>query len=107
MISVGFEIYGTSYSTTKRYAKVSITEKEKGPWKNTSISKEKEITFDEAARQDVWDPHLDGLVITLYIANYFFRRILVDGGSSVNIIILYALKRMNIPESEILQDPQF
>ena len=71
------------------------------------IRNEKEIIFDEADRQDIQDPHHDRLVITLYIANHSVRRILIDGGSSVNIILLNSLKRMNIPESEILQDPQF
>ena len=41
------------------------------------------------------------LVITLFVANHFVRSILIDNGSSVNIIQLEALKMMNIPESEI------
>ena len=41
-------------------------------------------------------------MITLYVANHFVRRILIDRASSVNIILLYALKRMNIPESKII-----
>ncbi|XP_023749270.1 uncharacterized protein LOC111897549 [Lactuca sativa] len=103
MISGGSDICGTSYAAAKRHAMLSKIEKEKGPQKNTSIKNDKEITFDEADRQDIQDPHHDGLVITLYIANYFFRRILIDGGSSVNIILVDALKRMNIPESEIVR----
>jgi hypothetical protein len=47
-------------------------------------------------------PHHDGLVITLYVANHLVRMILIDRGSSVNIIQLEALKRMNIPETEII-----
>ena len=53
-------------------------------------------------RQDIQDPHHDRLVITLYIANHIVRWILVDGGSSVNIILLDSLKRMNISKSEIV-----
>ncbi|XP_023733891.1 uncharacterized protein LOC111881731 [Lactuca sativa] len=89
-----------NYLLAKSHAKVSKTEKGKGPQKNTSITNKKEITFDEADRQDIQDPHHDGLVITLYITNHFVRRILVDAGSSFNIILLDALKRMNIPEFE-------
>jgi len=60
------------------------------------------ISFEEADWENILDPHHDGLVINLYIANHFVRGILVDDGSSVNIIQLEALKRMNIPESEIV-----
>ena len=68
-----------------------------------SITNEKEITFDKVVRKDIQDPHHNGLVITIYIANHFVKRILVDGGSSVNIIHLDALKRMNILEFEIIK----
>ena len=77
-------------------------EKEKGPQKNTIMTNQKEIIFDETNRLDVQYPHHDGLVITVFICNHFVRRILVDGGSSVNIILLDALKRISIPESEIV-----
>ena len=60
---------------------------------------EKDITFDETDKVDIQDPHHARLVITLYIVNHFVRRILVDRGSSINIILLDALKRTNILES--------
>ena len=62
--------------------------------------RKKEITFDE---QDIQDPHHDELVITLYIATQFVGSIVVDEGSLVNIIILYALNRMNIPKSKLFK----
>ncbi|XP_022024617.1 uncharacterized protein LOC110924953 [Helianthus annuus] len=67
----------------------------------TTLTSDKVITFDSDDRDSIQDPPRDGLVITLYIANYFVRRILVDNGSSVNIIQLETLKRMNIPQMEI------
>ena len=36
--------------------------------KNTSITIKKEITFNEQDKGNIQDPHLDGLVITLYIS---------------------------------------
>jgi hypothetical protein len=42
-------------------------------------------------------------LITLHIANLLVKRILIDGGSSVNIILLDTLKRMNIPDSDIIR----
>ncbi|XP_052622274.1 uncharacterized protein LOC128127657 [Lactuca sativa] len=99
----GSEIFGTSYSTTKRHAKVSKTEKEERPQKNTSIMFEKDITFDETDITDIQDSYHDALVINIYIVQHLVRRILVDGGSLVNIILLDALKKMSIPEAEILK----
>ena len=81
VIPEGPDIYGTSYSTAKRHAKVSKTEKEERPKKNTKIMNEKEIIFAETNREDVQDPHHEGLVITLYIFNGFLKRIFVDGGT--------------------------
>ena len=97
------DICGTSYSSEKRHAKVSKAEKEERPQKNMTITNEKDITFDETDRTDLQEPHHDGLVITLYIANHFFRTILVDGGSSISIILLDALKRMNILKFKVVR----
>ncbi|KAL7600002.1 uncharacterized protein LOC111909241 [Lactuca sativa] len=102
VISGGSNIRGTSYSQAKRHMKVS-KKKEYIPQRNTMFSSEKEITFDETDREGIQDRHHDKLVITLYMANHFIRRILVDGGSSVNIVLLDTLKRRNIPKLEIIK----
>ncbi|XP_076923343.1 uncharacterized protein LOC143585440 [Bidens hawaiensis] len=65
------------------------------------LTKEYEVTFDDEDN-NIRDPHHDGLVITLYISKCFACMILVENGSSDNIIQLYTLKRMNIPKSEII-----
>ncbi|KAI3821220.1 hypothetical protein L1987_08780 [Smallanthus sonchifolius] len=101
-ISGGSDICGTSYSAAKRNAKEAKTEQGDRPIKTSSSTKEKVISFDEDDRNDVQDPHHDDLVITLYIANHFIQRILIDGGSSVNIIQHEVLKRMGISDSEII-----
>ncbi|KAI3742202.1 hypothetical protein L1987_59882 [Smallanthus sonchifolius] len=85
-----------------RNAKEAKTEKGDRPTKTSTLTEKKIICFDEGDRDNVQDPHHDGLVITLYIANHFIHRILIDGGSSVNIIQLEVLKRMGIPDSEII-----
>ncbi|XP_076914446.1 uncharacterized protein LOC143573461 [Bidens hawaiensis] len=66
------------------------------------MTTQKIISFEEEDRCDLQDPHQDGLVVTLCIANCFVRRILIDGGSSMNIIQLDGLKKMDIPETEII-----
>ncbi|XP_076941538.1 uncharacterized protein LOC143611136 [Bidens hawaiensis] len=67
-----------------------------------TLSKEAGVLFDDEDHNDIQNPHQDGLVLTLYVANFFVRMILVDNESSVNIIQLETLKRMSIPESEIV-----
>ena len=54
------------------------------------------ITFmDEDARR-LHHPHDDAIVITLTIANYTTRRVLIDNGSSVDIIYYPAFQQMRI-----------
>ncbi|KAI3824953.1 hypothetical protein L1987_06426 [Smallanthus sonchifolius] len=101
-ISGGSDICGTSYSAAKRNAKEAKTEKGDRPTKTSTLTEKKVISFDEEDINNVQDPHHDSLVITLYIANHFIRKILIDGGSSLNIIQLEVLKRMGIPDSKII-----
>ncbi|XP_074301115.1 uncharacterized protein LOC141632467 [Silene latifolia] len=49
------------------------------------------------------DIHHDGLVITMQIGTARVLRILVDGGSSVNLIMLDVLKAMKINEDQIIK----
>ena len=53
VFSGGYDICATSYSAEKRHAKVSTNDKEERPHKNTSITSEKEINFDETDGMDV------------------------------------------------------
>ena len=47
------------------------------------------------------DPHDDALVISLSIANCLTKRILVDIGSSTNVIFLNAFREMRLNEADI------
>ncbi|KAF5773503.1 putative retrotransposon gag domain, aspartic peptidase domain superfamily [Helianthus annuus] len=100
-ISGGSDICGTSFSAAKKHAKEAKMDNGERPIRTSSVSEGKIITFDEDDRINIQDPHHDSLVITLFISNQFVRRILIDGGSSVNIIQLDVLKKMGIPESDI------
>nr|XP_043613389.1 uncharacterized protein LOC122585324 [Erigeron canadensis] len=99
-ISGGSEVCGTTYSAAKRFAKQSKADKGERSVKKASISDSDIISFEEDFA-DILEPHHDGLVITLFIANHYVRRILIDNGSSVNIIKLETLKRMDISEEDI------
>ncbi|KAK1406299.1 hypothetical protein QVD17_41592 [Tagetes erecta] len=98
----GSDICGTSYSAAKRNAKNCKLECGERPVATSTTTTQKFISFDEEDRAHIQDPHHDSLGITLFTANHYVRRILIDGGSSVNIIQYDVLKKMNIPESGIL-----
>ncbi|XP_074305572.1 uncharacterized protein LOC141640791 [Silene latifolia] len=52
---------------------------------------------------EISDIHHDGLVITMQIGTVRVLRILVDSGSSVNLIMLDVLKAMKIDENQIIK----
>ncbi|XP_076945345.1 uncharacterized protein LOC143616391 [Bidens hawaiensis] len=101
-ISGGSDIYGTSYSAAKKRSKETKMDNVERLLCTSTLTTHKIISFEEEDQCDLQDPHHDGLVITLCITNCFVREILIDGGSSVNIIQLDALKKMDIPETEII-----
>ncbi|KAK9065007.1 hypothetical protein SSX86_016390 [Deinandra increscens subsp. villosa] len=101
-ISGGSDICGTSYSAAKRHARETKSDVPRKSVKASVQTDVKDVTFGEDDRCNVMDPHHDGLVITLYIANHFVKRILIDGGSSVNIIQLETLTKMGIPQDEVI-----
>ncbi|KAG7552073.1 Integrase catalytic core [Arabidopsis thaliana x Arabidopsis arenosa] len=63
------------------------------------------ISFDEEETCHLERPHDDALVITLDVANFEVSRILVDTGSSVDLIFLGTLERMGISRADIVGPP--
>ena len=92
MISGGSEILGVTYSEAKRLAY------KPKPRVSDQVCP---ITFDQSDLLDVTGPHHDGLVVTMVIGSVKTHRILIDGGSSVNIIWLYTLKDMGIGQEHV------
>nr|XP_043619638.1 uncharacterized protein LOC122591434 [Erigeron canadensis] len=88
--------------SAKRFAKQSKTEKGEKGVKKASISDADIVSFEDDDFDDILEPHHDGLVVTLFIANHYVHRILIDNGSSVNIIKLETLRRMDISEDNII-----
>ncbi|XP_048605672.1 uncharacterized protein LOC125583136 [Brassica napus] len=60
-----------------------------------------EISFMAKEQEKVLTPHHDALVISLTVANCLVKRILVDNGSSGNIIFLAAYKDLGLEESAL------
>ncbi|XP_074300768.1 uncharacterized protein LOC141632086 [Silene latifolia] len=94
-INGGSEICGLISSAAKKIASES---KIKSPFKPRNLP---QITFDDTDMQVISDVH--GLVITMQIGTACVLRILVDGGSPVNLIMLDVLKAMKIDESQIVK----
>ncbi|KAG7559356.1 Integrase catalytic core [Arabidopsis thaliana x Arabidopsis arenosa] len=63
------------------------------------------ISFDEEETRHLERPHDDALVITLDVANFEVLRILIDTGSSVDLIFLGTLERMGISRADIVGPP--
>ncbi|KAK9705346.1 hypothetical protein RND81_07G049900 [Saponaria officinalis] len=97
-ISGESEICGLTHSAAKRIAKEV---KLKPP--TTQVKNVTPVTFDNSDLQDIPDLHHDGLVIIIQIGTARVRRVLVDGGSSANLIMMDALKAMSINEDQIVK----
>ncbi|CAL9239528.1 unnamed protein product, partial [Arabidopsis halleri] len=63
------------------------------------------ISFNEEETRHLERPHDDALVITLDVANFEVSRILIDTGSSVDLIFLSTLERMGISRADIVGPP--
>ncbi|XP_024013567.1 uncharacterized protein LOC112087802 [Eutrema salsugineum] len=59
------------------------------------------LLFTEADLRGVYMPHNDCLVVELQLGDVEVSRILIDTGSSVNVIFKETLKNMDFPDSEI------
>jgi len=57
---------------------------------------DRDILFSEEDAKGVKQPHEDPLVIMLMINGFNTRRILMDNGSSVNIIYLFAFQQLKL-----------
>ncbi|XP_074283049.1 uncharacterized protein LOC141607597 [Silene latifolia] len=93
-INDGSENYGLTSSVAKKIAR---TPKTKSPCKPGNIPP---ITFSDCDLVGIPNLHHDGLVISMQIGTATVRRILVDRGSLVNLIILDVFKAMKISEDQ-------
>ncbi|XP_021767539.1 uncharacterized protein LOC110731933 [Chenopodium quinoa] len=58
-------------------------------------------TFDEYDEKGIIYPHDDPLVVTMRIANWEVDRILIDGGSSANIIYISAFNELKLDRKDL------
>ena len=62
---------------------------------------EQAITFMDGDAERVHHPHDDAIVITLLIANYTTRRMLVDNGSLADILYYIAFQQIRLRRDQL------
>ena len=62
---------------------------------------EQAITFTNEDAARIHHPHDDAIVITLLIADYITRRVLVDNGSSTDILYYPAFQQMKLGRDQL------
>ncbi|XP_070005068.1 uncharacterized protein [Nicotiana sylvestris] len=97
VISVGEDINGVTYTTANKVSKVTITHGKRV----RHVLEKQSITFDDADANGMLSPHNDALVISLLVHDTNVKRVLIDPGSSVNIILLRILREMQAKDKLI------
>ena len=93
---VGGGSTGQSSRSRKMYLKVVQNVQLSGRSPKTRTPNEQDITFTNEDASRIHHPHDDAIIITLLIADYSTRRVLVDNGSSTDILYYPAFQQMNL-----------
>uniref|UniRef100_A0A2N9IDH1 RNase H type-1 domain-containing protein n=1 Tax=Fagus sylvatica TaxID=28930 RepID=A0A2N9IDH1_FAGSY len=92
---------GTSRASRKAYARqvhnIMVVQR---PPKNIRLD-DQIISFSEEDARGTHQPHDDGLVITINIAGFTTRRVMVDNGSSADILYLPAYQQMRLDKDKL------
>ncbi|XP_059630073.1 uncharacterized protein LOC132273054 [Cornus florida] len=100
VISGGYTGGGETATARKTYTKRARAEvNEVGMFNSPSKTLryiDTTIMFSEANAKGIQQPHDDPLVVSMVIANYTIRRILIDNGSSADIIFSHVFDQMMI-----------
>ncbi|KAK3024735.1 hypothetical protein RJ639_044672, partial [Escallonia herrerae] len=95
-ISRGLAAGGSSGQAQKAYTR-EVCIMSQPPSKKPKAVPLPTISFSEDDLKNVKTPHDDPLVITIKAGNFDVRRVLVDNGSSAEVLFYDAFKKMNIP----------
>ena len=100
VISGGLEISGISHAAAKKITQNPKHGLEAAKPKRLLLGTD-EISFTVKEQEKVLTPHHDALVISLIVANCLVKRILVDNGSSGNIIFQAAYNDLGLGENAL------
>ena len=96
----GSEVSGVSHAAAKKSTRNANHNLETTQPKHVVLSTD-EISFTAKEQENILAPHHDALVISLTVANCLVKRILVDNGSSSNIIFQMAYQKLGLEESTL------
>ncbi|XP_070029527.1 uncharacterized protein [Nicotiana sylvestris] len=97
VISGGEEINGVTYTATKKVAKITVSRRKRV----RQVLEEDSITFYDLDADSVLTPHNDALVISLLVHDTNVKRVLIDPGSFMNIILLRVVIEMQADDKLI------
>ncbi|XP_057780030.1 uncharacterized protein LOC130998612 [Salvia miltiorrhiza] len=103
VISGGSEVSGITHSAAKRHTRQAMSTRTRGSVTSQATTDQptQTISFQTTESDKLLNPHHDALVISIYIANCLTKRVLIDNGSSANIMFINAFREMGLNESNI------
>jgi hypothetical protein len=106
-IAGGFVAGGSSSSRRRAYARKLPSEEILSLERPSKARRTEQdaVTFSSRDEEGVFYPHDDALVVTLLIGNFNIHRVLVDNGSSADILFLPAFKKMEIEQKRVVPAP--
>ena len=92
---------GQSSKSKKAYLKVVQSVQLSGRSPRARSTDEQAITFTDKDAERIHHPHDDAIVITLLITDYTTRKVLVDNGSSTDILYYPAFQQMRLGRDQL------
>ncbi|XP_038693754.1 uncharacterized protein LOC119991479 [Tripterygium wilfordii] len=102
LLKKGSEISGLSHTSAKKHEKEAVNPASRMARSIGTFTNQVMVFANDEATQ-LLHPHYDALVLMLQVVNINLKRILIDKGSSANVLFVAANKRMGLDETLILR----